>query len=577
MIPCGIYGGIPIDFEENNEGKSKKTDSSLAAIDSILAAHPDLPDLVQAEWLCEKAQLYQAENYHSTAIELYDRALELLENQPCVEKKMDIILQVADLYEHAGNYSAGMEKLYLLLKLAGQAYPLQKASAYILLGHYYTLLHNTPLAKEHLDSAAHCLNLEATPQNDTTDELQYKLHNAYAEFQFHHNMDSAFVHLRLAEHYAKRDIHKISVIYQNTAVLYSYLSDYEKADTYFKKALLLIEDEFKKLYVSYNIAELEIWKGNRDYALSLFEDVYDKAVALPSYPVQVESLKAMADIYAQRRDFEKSYRLLLQAQAVSDSSMLSEDRKNILMILRDFESFKAENEKRIYNYRTEVNRLQTFKKNVLIGLFAIGLATALVAIAILYRKFRKANRHSSHLSTLLSDKITEDKNIIRDIQDEADRRSRELVSASLAMAQISDTISDILQQLSSLRRHTDDPKGTAIISSIENQINSLNISKKQWETFKLYFEQVHPSFFRNLNRAYPTLTTNENQICSFIIMNFNTKDIAAMTNRSPRTIDTIKFRIRRKMNIPKEVSTFSFLMNFTKDEPTGAETTNATT
>lgn len=62
------------------------------------------------------------------------------------------------------------------------------------------------------------------------------------------------------------------------------------------------------------------------------------------------------------------------------------------------------------------------------------------------------------------------------------------------------------------------------------------------------------------------MTAGENRICAFIVMNLNTKDIAALLNRSPRTIDTIKFRIRRKMGIPKEVSTLSFLLPFTQEQ-----------
>ena len=51
-----------------------------------------------------------------------------------------------------------------------------------------------------------------------------------------------------------------------------------------------------------------------------------------------------------------------------------------------------------------------------------------------------------------------------------------------------------------------------------------------------------------------------------------------MTNRSVRTIDTAKFRLRKKLDLPKEVSILSYLRGFTDDpqEIRSEETQNQT-
>ncbi len=58
-------------------------------------------------------------------------------------------------------------------------------------------------------------------------------------------------------------------------------------------------------------------------------------------------------------------------------------------------------------------------------------------------------------------------------------------------------------------------------------------------------------------------------------MNLNTKDIASLTNRSVRTIDTAKFHIRKKLGITKDTSLLSILLAFTNPNPETASEAKA--
>lgn len=91
------------------------------------------------------------------------------------------------------------------------------------------------------------------------------------------------------------------------------------------------------------------------------------------------------------------------------------------------------------------------------------------------------------------------------------------------------------------------------------------MEERGWNDFKLYFEQIHPSVFSRLNKAYPKLTAGENRLCAFLIMNLTTKEISALTNRSVRTVETAKFRLRKKLDIPKDTNILAFLWQFTEE------------
>ena len=264
--------------------------------------------------------------------------------------------------------------------------------------------------------------------------------------------------------------------------------------------------------------------------------------------------------------FEQAYNLQQQAQALADSTFISENQTKILDIQRDFELFKSENEKRLYQYQTEVSRLEISRKNISIVFVSLCLLVACGIAIFLYAKFRKQKSRSHELNRLMEQNSSQDRQLMQSLKNETDKKTRELASATLSMAKINEVLSETLTGIEQVRRTTRDSKSSALLLQIESKLRSLDYDERQWENFKLYFEQIHPLFFSRLSKAFPALTTGELRLCAFIVMNMTSKEIASVTNRSIRTIDSIKFRLRSKMSIPKETSTLAFLLAFTNDE-----------
>ncbi|HAP94874.1 MAG TPA: hypothetical protein DCP54_03820, partial [Chryseobacterium sp.] len=77
-----------------------------------------------------------------------------------------------------------------------------------------------------------------------------------------------------------------------------------------------------------------------------------------------------------------------------------------------------------------------------------------------------------------------------------------------------------------------------------------NISQK---AFYAYFIEVYPDFQSRLLSSYPDLIKSELLILSLIKMNYDTKEIARITHSSIKSIESKKYRIRKKMRLgPKE-------------------------
>lgn len=94
-------------------------------------------------------------------------------------------------------------------------------------------------------------------------------------------------------------------------------------------------------------------------------------------------------------------------------------------------------------------------------------------------------------------------------------------------------------------------------------------SQRLWPEFQLSFNILHPGFYERLSEEFPTLTPNEKRLCAFLRLNLSTKEIAAITKQTPRSIDIARTRLRNKLNLTNtQVDLNSFLeqVEFGADE-----------
>jgi CheY-like chemotaxis protein/DNA-binding CsgD family transcriptional regulator len=74
-------------------------------------------------------------------------------------------------------------------------------------------------------------------------------------------------------------------------------------------------------------------------------------------------------------------------------------------------------------------------------------------------------------------------------------------------------------------------------------------NKQVWNELEWHFERMNDDFFNKINTRYPTLTANERKLCAYLRLNLSTKDIAAITNQSVRSIEIARTRLRQKLGL----------------------------
>jgi DNA-binding CsgD family transcriptional regulator len=147
---------------------------------------------------------------------------------------------------------------------------------------------------------------------------------------------------------------------------------------------------------------------------------------------------------------------------------------------------------------------------------------------------------------------------------EADNRhkSQELATATMHLVQKNEVIAHVRTELEGLiTRHRDHPSSKDIQSMVRMLGHDQQFDQ-DWEQFAAHFDQVHAGFLRRLSECYGQLTPKDQRLCAYLRMNLSTKEIAPLMNISVRGVEISRYRLRKKLDLDRDINLNEFMMNF---------------
>lgn len=140
------------------------------------------------------------------------------------------------------------------------------------------------------------------------------------------------------------------------------------------------------------------------------------------------------------------------------------------------------------------------------------------------------------------------------MQEELNLKNRELTKLELRNTQLMSKVDSIVR--APVIEGKDSQK---LVENIRTELRNVRQANSDWSAFEVYFKQVQPDFYDNLTRLHPTLTSGERRMCAFIRTGMKTSEIATLCNRSSRTVESIKYRLKKKLEIPEGITLDHYL------------------
>lgn len=123
------------------------------------------------------------------------------------------------------------------------------------------------------------------------------------------------------------------------------------------------------------------------------------------------------------------------------------------------------------------------------------------------------------------------------------------------------------ESLQNLRSEIDSLKNepgqlsSKFLNKLDTHISQgLELQTKEWKMALHNLKLSQEGYFKMLKEQYPKLTNNDIRLCSYLRMNFSSKEIAHLLNISTRSVEISRYRLRLKLNLKHDKSLSDFLM-----------------
>lgn len=242
----------------------------------------------------------------------------------------------------------------------------------------------------------------------------------------------------------------------------------------------------------------------------------------------VDAYKCLSEIEKELENFELSLTAYELYKANSDS-LKSKQASNELTRLQLQYDFDKANSIR----EAETKRVKS-KYYLIIAALSIGFAFALL-IAIIVKSRAKQ-------SELIRNNLVQDVEI----------KNKELTTNVMYLIRKNELINDVAERLLKIQPNVL-PENNKVVNSIILDLQR-EADNDTWKEFELRFNQVHTEFYSNLRELYPDLSPAEEKLCAFLRLNMSSKEIAAITQQSVKSVEVARARLRKKLNLTNTTS-----------------------
>jgi tetratricopeptide (TPR) repeat protein/DNA-binding CsgD family transcriptional regulator len=317
--------------------------------------------------------------------------------------------------------------------------------------------------------------------------------------------------------------------------IYFNLKNYNKASEYFKISEYYanqLKNQDYILYARANLSELYVKINQPDSAIFLLKKVVDSNKPINDIALKQIVLKTIFEAYEKKGDLKSALEYYKKYKSISDSSTKQLCDQNLLDIQTKWEVDKKNEQIKLLNKNNQIAKHQFI-------IYSTGFITIiiLVLLIILYR-----HRKNREKRLILEVELKKSANKIN-------LKNRELTHKAIILTQQEQILLGIKEKLLNVEAENNSAK-EAVLSVLSNI--DIQLRQNTMDDFEKYFIEVHPTFYVNLKQKHPELAPAELKVCALLRLNLNSKEIASITNKTIRSVETIRTNIRKKMGLSKE-------------------------
>ena len=141
-------------------------------------------------------------------------------------------------------------------------------------------------------------------------------------------------------------------------------------------------------------------------------------------------------------------------------------------------------------------------------------------------------------------------------------KSKQLSNYAMLLVNKKGLLTELKDNLEKLKEIAKNQKNKDELKRLAKKIRWHLSNEEHALVFEANFERVHHEFFKRLKASFSNLTSKELKLCGLIKMNLTNKEIAPILNISSRGVETVRYRLRKKLGLEQGENMVEFLEKF---------------
>lgn len=328
--------------------------------------------------------------------------------------------------------------------------------------------------------------------------------------------------------------------YNNMATFYLGQEQFEKAETCARESMRFRElacDELGKARTNYTLARIYAQQQKKREAWEFLREAEERADQIKSDLLLENIYSLWVKLSEDSGDF-RTATAYLHKQLTVQSNLANKQ----MLEKTTAQEMEYKFEKQLAEHHLVTEKKQNRSRILLLSGLMLMLVVCLLYLLVLNRN-RRIRAEKKALEVNLENK------------------NKELTTNVMYLMKNTELVKDIITRMVVLGTNVKSENARIIKDIISDLENSLK--DDSWSEFEAHFNNVHLDFYRKLKDNCAELTPAELKMCAFLRLNMSSKEIASISGITVKSVDVIRGRIRKKLNISNtEVNLVGFLSQF---------------
>ena len=363
------------------------------------------------------------------------------------------------------------------------------------------------------------------------------------------------------------DNRKLLETYYNLTVNSIAFGHYDEAIKSSQKCLEIIDDDDLMNYylrIYYYLAK-SYFKLNKYEEAESYLKILKTNLIKSDYDNKTYTYYLMYKLNAEIQIFKKEYSVGIDNLNRSISLLKEINNKNLNSINK-FQQKELSLEKK--NRKEKETTIVEQNKILLISFSSTILLLLLISMLIfLFKRDKKKKFQISKLNEELNELIEnlQQNNVDLDSCKQEKENLFRLNKRSLfiRMLEISNYKNNIVQINKDIDNYLSSSQDlSGYVTNIRKKLSKLVMEDELWKDFMLQFEKTRPEFFNKLKEVDANLSINDLRHCAYVVAKLKSKEVAELINVSIRSVESTRYRIKKKLGLEKEDSLYDLLSKF---------------